>query len=229
MAEFSTQDLSNTAWAMAVQNFGNCPFLDAIAAASIPSISSSHVRSLANIAWSVSALEFSNRPLLDAIASSARPRLPQFTPQNMVNLAWSMATCIFHHQPCLEALSASALAMLQASDTNMDRYTNPNVARWSATAEHRQHETAGIGGEVTKDCTHMSMLELTMMAWHPKRLAIGGGLVLHAALSADVDCLRETNPSYGAHDLANSVWSLYLRSWLSLARGPVVSRTDPGA
>eukprot|EP00747_Dinoflagellata_sp_TGD_P152329 gnl/TRDRNA2_/TRDRNA2_177288_c2_seq5.p1 gnl/TRDRNA2_/TRDRNA2_177288_c2~~gnl/TRDRNA2_/TRDRNA2_177288_c2_seq5.p1 ORF type:complete len:141 (-),score=18.03 gnl/TRDRNA2_/TRDRNA2_177288_c2_seq5:144-566(-) len=140
-----------------------------------------------------------------------------------------MATCILHRQPCPEVSLIYALVVPQASDTNMDRYTNPNVARWSATAEHRQHETAGIGGEVTKDCTHMSMLELTMMAWHPKRLAIGGGLVLHAALSADVDCLRETNPSYGAHDLANSMWCPHLGSWLSLARGPVVSRTDPGA
>eukprot|EP00747_Dinoflagellata_sp_TGD_P134323 gnl/TRDRNA2_/TRDRNA2_175303_c1_seq1.p1 gnl/TRDRNA2_/TRDRNA2_175303_c1~~gnl/TRDRNA2_/TRDRNA2_175303_c1_seq1.p1 ORF type:complete len:377 (-),score=51.71 gnl/TRDRNA2_/TRDRNA2_175303_c1_seq1:34-1164(-) len=76
--------------------------MDALAAASISTISALIPHDLSSTAWAFSTLSYNDhQPLLQAISAASRRMLSQFNSQDLANTAWSFATCCFMNPEAL--------------------------------------------------------------------------------------------------------------------------------
>jgi len=66
--EFNDQNLSNTAWSLAVRVVADCPLLQSIASESMALISDFHIQGLTNSAWAMATMPFRHEPLLQALS-----------------------------------------------------------------------------------------------------------------------------------------------------------------
>lgn len=78
LSEFSSHDLTFTAWSCAKIRFDDHTFRDAISASALALISEYGAPDLANTVWAFAKLGITDKPLLNAISSEALRKLSQY-------------------------------------------------------------------------------------------------------------------------------------------------------
>lgn len=89
----------------------NATVLDAIASASLRTLSDFTPQDFANLAWSYSKLGVRNNPLSAAISSCAIKHISDFVviPSHLAMTAWAFATLGIRDHPLLNAIASEAL------------------------------------------------------------------------------------------------------------------------
>merc|ERR1712032_340748 len=82
---------------------------DALAAASIRTLTDATPIDFVRTAWSVAVFSVLHSPLLNAISAASLRTIRSFPPESISNMAWSVSRLEFPTEPLREAISASAL------------------------------------------------------------------------------------------------------------------------
>ena len=119
---FTSQGLSNTAWALAKARHVDADLFHALARVIARRAAEFNPQELSNIAWAFATVGHVDVAMLDAVAAEATARLPSFQPQGLSNIGWAFAK-LGHRCPVLfEALSA--LVVLRAGSFKPQEQSN---------------------------------------------------------------------------------------------------------
>jgi hypothetical protein len=107
IADFSPQDLANTAWAFATLKHRAPLLFDTIARAAPVRIGDFSPQNLASTAWAFATMNHEAPLLFDAIAGAAQARIDDFNPQGLDNTSYAFAK-MNHSSPLLFDTIANA-------------------------------------------------------------------------------------------------------------------------
>ncbi|KAL6756404.1 hypothetical protein V8C86DRAFT_3136640 [Haematococcus lacustris] len=109
--EFSSQELSNSIWALAKCAFYDCAFMDAFAAHTLlpHRLAGLQPQHMSNIAWSFSRVTHSHPDLMKALAEHATRAIQALTPQHISNMVNTFAILDLHPSTFLAAAKQQIL------------------------------------------------------------------------------------------------------------------------
>lgn len=196
VGEFNRQDLTNTAWALAMLRRCDDALLEAIAGRSVDIIRTFQWQDLANSYWAFAKLQVMHTPFLCEVSEVARMRMANADPQNISNLAWSLAALKIEDGALMDCLSSSALAM-------MNQFEMQEVSNTVWALAHLQRSDVPLlkALSIRASTCHRAgnVQNLTNTAWAFATLRFRGTTMLFHALAreaiATVEQFREQDVS----------------------------------
>eukprot|EP00933_Yihiella_yeosuensis_P037535 TRINITY_DN3149_c0_g1_i3.p1 TRINITY_DN3149_c0_g1~~TRINITY_DN3149_c0_g1_i3.p1 ORF type:complete len:309 (-),score=47.39 TRINITY_DN3149_c0_g1_i3:522-1448(-) len=114
MSEFSSRQLSNTAWAFATLAVDDESLMSALADQARTRIEDFAARDIANTAWAFATLGISDAPLFDAICQVALSTVSAMNAQELANFAWAVATLQIDKELLKDEIAKAALDRLES-------------------------------------------------------------------------------------------------------------------
>jgi len=206
-------DLASTAWSSSRLQWWDDPLRNAIASASIASLTRSEwgAQAVANTAWAVSTLDWQHEPLLNALSAAALPQIGHCGPQDLANTAWSFAKCSLANGALFDSIAAAALARISA----LTPQGLSNTA-WAFAARSLCHRPLLHAIASAAQHRNLNPQELSNTAWAFAVLPLAHGPLMASIAAASLRRLGE----FVFRNLANTAWAF---ATLSVRNTPLLA------
>lgn|GEM_PF-5121275 len=169
IGKFSSQDVANTAWALATLKIADSKLCEALSYRARQVIAEFNPQALSSTAWAFATLNVTDTELFEALSHRARQYITEFPPQAIAVTAWAFAV----NNPELVGGIASA------DHLRMDRYSD---IQWLQIYQ----ALVGAGLEGSLDCAlpRYDSIVSRHVPSKPSRFEKSVGLALRSVLSA---------------------------------------------
>jgi len=133
LPQFTSQNLSNTAWAFAALGLRDEPLFAAMSQQALATVSLLSERDLSAMVWSFANLALRDDPFVAAIRNLLREGASHFQPRSLSNISWAFATLKVHDSPLFVAMAKALLNKIKGSPDGKleDMLTNLKAMAWS--------------------------------------------------------------------------------------------------
>jgi len=206
IADFSSQDVSNLAWAVATLAYDDAPLLRALETRAIQNRRELAPQNLSNLLWAFATLGYFNQEVFDLI--DAVRSWSEFDSQHITNIAWSYASLRVRNIPLLGSIAAEA-----AQRSQQFGYVDCAISVWAFAAlmvcARPMVEAIAVRSVVVAQ--EFDTQNLSNLAWALAALEYADVPLLATIAGRTVLKARQFSPQ----ELANTTWAFLELSLLT--------------
>lgn len=195
---FSAQDLSNTAWAVATLSYGDLPLLHVITMQTLSRRQELAPQNVSNLLWAFATLGITNEHLFDVFIE--RASLSEFEAQHITNIAWAYAALRVRDLPVIARIATEASRRVQHFghvDCAISAWSLAALMVWNGPLLH------AIAVRSAGQLQQFDAQNLCNFAWALASLSYADVPLLHAIAEEAVPKVLQFSPQ----ELANTTWS----------------------